>query len=83
MRRFWKEYFEHLYNIDTQEQVAVHMCGFDRVQSGGVPEDWRSGVIVSLYKGKGERTECRNYRGISLLRVGRKIYARILVEKVR
>ena len=26
-----------------------------------VPEDWRSAVIVPLYKGKGERTECSNY----------------------
>ena len=34
---------------------------------GVVPEDWRSAVIVPLYKGKGERTECSNYRGISLL----------------
>ena len=25
-RRIWKEYFEDLYNIDTEEQVAVHMC---------------------------------------------------------
>ena len=37
-------------------------------ESGGVPEDWRSAVIVPLYKGKEERTECNNYRGISLLR---------------
>ena len=45
-----------------------------------VPEDWRSTVIVLLYKGKGERTECKNYRGISLSVVG-KIYAGILVDK--
>ena len=25
-----------------------------------VPEDWRSIVIVPSYKGKGERTECKN-----------------------
>ena len=24
-----KDYFEDLYNIDTQKQVAVHMCTFD------------------------------------------------------
>ena len=33
-RKIWKEYFEDLYNIDTQEQVAVYMCGFDRIQRG-------------------------------------------------
>ena len=34
VRRTWKEYFEDLYNKDTQEQVAVHMCGFDEVRKG-------------------------------------------------
>ena len=29
-----------------------------------VLEDWRSMVIVPLYKFKGERTEYKNYRGI-------------------
>ena len=48
-------------------------------ESGFVPEDWRYAVIVPLYKGKGERTECKNYRGISLLNV--KIYAGILVDR--
>ena len=27
-RMIWKEYFEDLHNIDTQEEVAVHMCGY-------------------------------------------------------
>ena len=31
-------------------------------------------MIVSLYKGKGQRTECMNYRAISLLNVVGKIY---------
>ena len=37
---------------------------------------------VLLYKGKGERTECKNYKGINLLRVVGKIYAGILVDRV-
>ena len=32
--KIWKEYYEELYNIDTQEQDAVHMCGFDGVWRG-------------------------------------------------
>ena len=48
----------------------------------GVPEDWRYAVIVSLYKAKGERNECKNSRGISLSVVGN-IYARILIGRVR
>ena len=34
VRKIWKEYFEYLYIIDTQEQAAVHICGFDGVQIG-------------------------------------------------
>ena len=34
VHRIWKEYFEDLYNIDTQTQVTVHMCIFDRIRRG-------------------------------------------------
>ena len=50
--------------------------------SGVVPEYWRSAVIILLYKGKGEMSECKNYRGISLLSMVGKIYAGVLVDKV-
>ena len=33
-RKIWKGYFEDLYNIDTQEKVAVPMCGFDGIHRG-------------------------------------------------
>ena len=52
-------------------------------ESGGVPEDWRSAVTVPMYKGKGERAEYKNHRGISSLSVVRKIYVRILVDRFR
>ena len=29
VQKIWKGYFENLYNLGTQEQVVVHMCGFD------------------------------------------------------
>ena len=34
VRRIWKEYFEDLYDIDTHEQVAVHMCGLAGILRG-------------------------------------------------
>ncbi len=37
---------------------------------------------LCLYKGKGKREECNNYRGISLLSVPDKIYGRILNERM-
>ena len=41
-------------------------------ESGVVSEDWRSAVIAPLYKDKGERTKCKNYKDISLLSVVKK-----------
>ena len=128
--RIWEEYFEDLYNIDTQEQVVVYMClcwgsgrelfwrkpirrtevevrvgklknGKSAIKDEVTGEDkrwrWKGGYLilplrVVLYlKTAGllwlfhctrvkERTECRDYRGISLSRVVGKLYAGILVE---
>ena len=50
---------------------------------GVVPENWRSAVIVPLYKSKEERTECKNYRGISQLSMVGKIYVGILKDRTQ
>ena len=39
VRRIWKKYFEDLYNIDTQEQIAVQMWGFDGIQKVTTSEE--------------------------------------------
>ena len=31
-------------------------------ESGVIPEDWIFAMIVLLYNGKGEKTECKNYK---------------------
>ena len=36
-------------------------------EKGALPQDLRDAVIVSLYKIKGEKSDCSNYRGITLL----------------
>lgn len=36
------------------------------LESGKVHEDWKKECVVSLYKDKGEKSVCINYRGISL-----------------
>ena len=43
----------------------------------GVPEDWKTAIVVPLYK-KGEVNETRNYRGISLLPTAYKIYTEVI-----
>ena len=51
-------------------------------ETGVVPEDWRSAMIVPFYKGKGEVMECSNYTDISLQIMVGKIYEEILVDRV-
>ncbi len=47
-----------------------------------MPEACSKAITVPLYKGKGKREECNNYRSISLLSVAGKIYGRILNERM-
>ncbi|KAK3521039.1 hypothetical protein QTP86_018753 [Hemibagrus guttatus] len=51
-------------------------------QSGTVPLDWATGVVVPLFK-KGDRRVCSNYRGITLLSLPGKVYSRVLERRVR
>ena len=48
---------------------------------GSVPQAWKDTSIVTIYK-KGDRTYCGNYRGISLLSIAGKIFARILLNRL-
>ena len=50
---------------------------------GVVPEEWRSAMIISLYKGKEEGTHCKNCRSISVLYVFGKLHRWVLVGIVR
>ena len=40
---------------------------------GVAPEDWKAACIVLAYKGKSERRDCANYKGISILSLPGKI----------
>ena len=45
--------------------------------------DWRGACKVPLYKGKSNKYECSNSRGISLLSVVGRLYGRVLIKRVR
>ena len=38
--------------------------------------------IITLYKNKGERCDCNNYWGISLLNIVRKVFARVVLARL-
>jgi len=46
-----------------------------------LPEEWKQSVIVPIHK-KGDKTECNNYRGISLLPATYKILSNILLSRL-
>jgi len=46
-----------------------------------LPEEWKESVILPMYK-KGVKTDCSNYRGISLLPTMYKILSNILLSKL-
>lgn len=56
---------------------------FDRMwNEERVPDSFRVSPICSLYKNKGDRSDCNSYRGISLLTSPRKVFARILLNRL-
>jgi hypothetical protein len=48
----------------------------------GFPADWREGVICPIFK-KSEKNRAENYRGITLLNTGYKLYASVLSERMK
>jgi hypothetical protein len=44
-----------------------------------MPDQWKKSIIVPVNK-KGDKTDCNNYRGISLLITSYKILSNILVS---
>jgi hypothetical protein len=46
-----------------------------------LPEQWKESIIVPIYK-KGHKTDCSNYRGISLLSTTYKILSNILLARL-
>ena len=49
---------------------------------GEIPQDLKDARIVHLYKGKGDKSSCDNYRGISLLAIAGKILAKITLNRL-
>ena len=48
-----------------------------------LPQDFKDAVLIQIYKNKGDRRDCGNYRGISLLSVAGKILAKIPQQRLK
>ena len=58
---------------------TVNKCSTEE----NLPQDWKLAEVVPLYKNKGKRSECGNYRGISLLSVPGKVFASIMLNRCK
>ncbi|KAI8496700.1 hypothetical protein Bbelb_253550 [Branchiostoma belcheri] len=50
-------------------------------ETKAVPADLKDATIIAIFK-KGDRSVCGNYRGISLLSIAGKIFARVLLDRL-
>ena len=46
-----------------------------------LPDEWKESIIVPIYK-KGDKTDCNNYRAISLLPTTYKVLSNILLSRL-
>ena len=73
------EYICATYNKLRPMYIAL----FNRVlEEGIVPESWLNGMILPIYKSKGDRNDPDNYRGITLLSCLGKLFTSVINERL-
>ena len=48
-----------------------------------MPEEWKTSVVVAIFKGKGDVMDCGAYRGVKLLEHAMMIVERVLENRMR
>ena len=51
--------------------------------SGVIPSDWKRGIVVPIWKGKGDIRKCNNYSGVTLLSASGKALAWLVLNRIR
>ena len=71
-----------MFKADSKYSANTLMRLFESIwRCKKVPADWKKGIIVKIPK-KGKRTDCNNWRGITLLSVPGKILAKIIYKRI-
>ena len=67
---------------DIGTQWILDLCN-GIVKEGCIPEDWKSSMVLPIYKEKGDLMECGSYRGIKLLEHAMKVVERMFEHRIR
>ena len=62
--------------------MSLHAVLCSAWNTGIIPTDWKRGLVVPLWKGKGDRQDCNNFGGVTLLSVLGKVFAWIILDRV-
>ena len=69
--------------LGGEECVRWLKIVFDSIwQHEAIPNDWKNQIIVPLHK-KGSRSLCDNYRGIALLSIPSKVFAKAILNRLK
>jgi hypothetical protein len=69
------EFIKH----SVDKMIPLYMILFNKIlDTGSIPSDWSTGLIVPIYKNKGDIMDTNNYRGITLISCVAKLFTSIL-----
>jgi hypothetical protein len=71
-----------LLNSEFVIAAMLEICN-DLYQTEVLPVDWRSGVFVNIFKGKGNSNDPTSYRPLCLLCHAYKIFSTVLLRRIR
>jgi len=74
----WKFYLE---NIDILVPHFVTLFNLV-LKTNVMPNDWKCALVTPLYKSKGSKQDCNNYRGISVLSPIAKLFEIVLSRQL-
>ena len=67
---------------DCSVEWLTSLCNLI-VAQGRIPDDWRSIILLPVFKGKGDPMECGSYRAIKLLEHAMKVIECVFERRIR
>ena len=74
---------EVIKNDKSSLLLPLHKLLSQCCKEGSVPQDMRDANIITLYKNKGDHSECNNYCSISLLSIVGRLFAHIILHRLQ